>query len=1199
MKYLLIPILTFLIFIIFFLPIVNSQVWVDATDPDNPDLVATTPDGARFVADRTIANGYTPTTKGEKTYIIKVDTSDPNRELFDVIFGHWVDTSHDIEPREGPYLGQATTTTSAPGGPQPPAGACNQQQGTYFPMYENWCPNQHPVVLGVYYPFYLTDPGHACWDCGDPTPPPPICGPGTIPNPKPDATCSGEWGNNFDIGGVAKTDAVMEALSDRLVIAVQGTDDKIYVKELNGEISNFTDWYPVHSGETIGRPKLVFDASNNLWLYMRGKDDVIYKSEYLSQGSWSDWQKTGICNEYFGKCPITGSPFVYSWNGFEYVYESDILSELTNSSMESTSAVALKHLEEPKIKITNELNEIDYINSIKLKVTSDREYYLNPISISKGSLNSILNDDGSYLVLNKGDEVTIQFEKLPIGANKIELVAKGYFTPLTSASEIKSVSSTSSTESHASLVGTTKGLSTDQIGTLLNSETNPFNLYKPSSDIGMEEVDGNWHIWNDKNDYYIDKTSGIQITNHYKEYWTKNFICIGFNQEEHCFNSADWSWEISKTESHTSLVGTTKLKFDSSLFEIKLEYYLEPGWDTIRIRTSIKNLNGELLNPYIKFYISDIKVGGDRSADTVNVNLKDGPKSWDLGSPLSIELTDATLKEREVEFGDKLKDSTITFKWGNIYWKNGKEYPQDFIIDISSKQETEMNLTFPLEKFYTGDEITTELFWVDEYTSGCVGGGGTCSCSNGQSCTSYLQCIKPSCTAGSCSSAPPYGAHLTRDGCGVNVNDYCTCMWTQGQPCAGSCSCTAGGTCSYACNSGLADCDGNFWGTGCEVNLNTYNNCGSCGNVCPDTYGTNGYPVCTNGVCGNTQCGSGYSDCDNNPSNGCEANLNTDPNNCQTCGNVCPDTYTVCGNPTCTNGVCGNTPYDTSTDCYGGCCDGSGLCKSFAGPIAVATNLDGGKTYIVRNQDGIILSECLASKSESNFHFLPFIANTTYLNVIWLVPQAAPSQPNLGINCTYTGIAAADCVPKPFIQGPGYGGCVVINPQYDFYNLNNVSCLVYLVSDMKTNTTFNTSFYPVAFIANTSLSSLSMTVGSQIQLRINVQNIGLFTDNYTVNITSPASYVYVSNPLSATGVVIGDPFDQSAFTSTSIAALAAPNQNQQITLFALINSTTYPKIGQVIPIVLKTGFASLADFTILGIIQIIILAALILLLKKK
>ncbi len=231
------------------------------------------------------------------------------------------------------------------------------------------------------------------------------------------------------------------------------------------------------------------------------------------------------------------------------------------------------------------------------------------------------------------------------------------------------------------------------------------------------------------------------------------------------------------------------------------------------------------------------------------------------------------------------------------------------------------------------------------------------------------------------------------------------------------------------------------------------------------------------------------------------------------------------------------------------------------------------------------------------FQYLPLIGNTSYLNVLWSVQQLGPSQPTIGVNCTYTGTTVVDCIPKPFIQGSGYGSCVVLDPPYDYYHLNKVSCFVYAVQNPVFNGTFNTLFYPVAFTANTSLSSSLITVGSQIQLRISVRNIGLFLDNYTVNISSPASYVYVSNPLASTGLVSGNPFNQSAFTSTSVAALAALDPNQQITMFAFVNSTAKPPLGMVIPIVFKTGFASLPDFTILGIIQIIVLAALILLFK--
>ena len=49
-------------------------------------------------------------------------------------------------------------------------------------------------------------------------------------------------------------------------------------------------------------------------------------------------------------------------------------------------------------------------------------------------------------------------------------------------------------------------------------------------EIGYEFLKDNSvvHIWNTQDDYFFEKDTGIQLTNHYEDYWTKNIFCIGY-----------------------------------------------------------------------------------------------------------------------------------------------------------------------------------------------------------------------------------------------------------------------------------------------------------------------------------------------------------------------------------------------------------------------------------------------------------------------------------------------------------------------------------------------------------------------------------------------------------------------------------------------------------------------------------------------
>jgi DNA-binding beta-propeller fold protein YncE len=119
---------------------------------------------------------------------------------------------------------------------------------------------------------------------------------------------------------------------------------------------------------------------------------------------------------------------------------------------------------------------------------------------------------------------------------------------------------------------------------------------------------------------------------------------------------------------------------------------------------------------------------------------------------------------------------------------------------------------------------------------------------------------------------------------------------------AGS-SCNSGVCQMSACRSGFFDCNGSAQ-DGCEAALaSDVNNCGACGVAC--SY-KNASSACAQGACRMTACSDGYADCNGNPADGCEADLETDRAHCGGCGQTCSfaNAGHDCLAGACTRGLC-------------------------------------------------------------------------------------------------------------------------------------------------------------------------------------------------------------------------------------------------------------------------------------------------------
>ena len=200
----------------------------------------------------------------------------------------------------------------------------------------------------------------------------------------------------------------------------------------------------------------------------------------------------------------------------------------------------------------------------------------------------------------------------------------------------------------------------------------------------------------------------------------------------------------------------------------------------------------------------------------------------------------------------------------------------------------------------------------------CMAGQCALSCPQGLTvCNNTCANLSTdSANCGKCGVACAKGAVCSMGVCGnvcnaplVSCNSACVdprfdpnncngCGMVCGQVANASPGCFGGACGIGACSPGYRDCDGNV-GNGCEIQVSADPvNCGVCGKVCGTI--ANGTPGCAKGVCGIATCNQGFGDCNNNPADGCEVNLNTDVANCGSCANAC-------GNgQNCTNGKCVN-----------------------------------------------------------------------------------------------------------------------------------------------------------------------------------------------------------------------------------------------------------------------------------------------------
>lgn len=220
-------------------------------------------------------------------------------------------------------------------------------------------------------------------------------------------------------------------------------------------------------------------------------------------------------------------------------------------------------------------------------------------------------------------------------------------------------------------------------------------------------------------------------------------------------------------------------------------------------------------------------------------------------------------------------------------------------------------------------------------------GSCTTPCNAGEICDANLTCKTSECSPGT--------ADCDQSGtCSTDIeNDESNCGG-----CGITCDSVNNGTtkCSgrecvvETCVSGFDDCNQDV-SDGCEAAIPSQKHCSKCNDACAGSV-ANGTEQCGVNAAGfdacELSCSAPFEDCDGLVSNGCEANTFTDPNHCGTCGNACTGP--------CNNGQCGagqaKIVFVTSDD-YDGALGGISTIDAECNNLAMQSALiPSGKTFV-------------------------------------------------------------------------------------------------------------------------------------------------------------------------------------------------------------------------------------------------------------
>lgn len=232
-----------------------------------------------------------------------------------------------------------------------------------------------------------------------------------------------------------------------------------------------------------------------------------------------------------------------------------------------------------------------------------------------------------------------------------------------------------------------------------------------SGPVGYELLQdgGVVHIWNYYDDYYFEANTGIQLTNHYQDYWTHNYFCGGIKLDEweyYCTDALLFNWQIdSDDETYVNITGWRDVskRINGKWYTIRyaLRYHLKTYDQNLTIEVAEQNVGTRNIpvDTGFAWHIRDIAIDGDYGDDYIEVG------DWRrLLRDLPIAQND-NLSVTEVWLTDLVSGEYLYIDWDENL---------NYIADIrEANNKPVLTLFINAGTLNTGQFKKTSFHWID------------------------------------------------------------------------------------------------------------------------------------------------------------------------------------------------------------------------------------------------------------------------------------------------------------------------------------------------------------------------------------------------------------------------------------------------------------------------------------------------------